>query len=164
MSNSRAIKIEAAYHEAGHAILAYASRFHRLVGQINLANYGQGAPSISLSKGKLSKEGKPLTQDVELDQDVAKDFALILVGGLVAKQLAKTFNEGIAPNAKCAEPDYNSLRQRLSDAGLPDHSRCFEFEAQDLLKLPWDQIQKIVELLMDQGFADAEDVIELLSR
>lgn len=157
------MKREAAFHEAGHAFLAYTSRFHRLYGQINLAEYGQGAAYISLSKEKLSKGGKPLTREVERDQDVAKDFALILVGGLVAEQLAATFHEDIVPNARCAEPDYDSLRQRLFDAGLPDHSHSFEAEAKHLLKLHWEQIEKIVKLLTDSGFADAEDIVEELS-
>ncbi len=82
------IKREAAYHEAGHAVLAERSKYHRFLGPIILSNYGSGAADISLSTGRLQSAGKITDKSAAKDKDVAKDFAVILVAGFVAEQLA----------------------------------------------------------------------------
>ena len=79
------IKREAAFHEAGHAVTAHRSRFHALVGPINLRQYGAGGIFVSLSKSKLQTAGKPTDASSQKDKEVAIDLAIILSAGLVAQ-------------------------------------------------------------------------------
>ncbi|MEF8762212.1 hypothetical protein, partial [Stenotrophomonas sp. A3_2] len=65
------IKREAGYHEACHAILTARSRFHRLAGEINLTEYGQGEIYVSLSRQKLLAAGKTPIAATAQDPEVA---------------------------------------------------------------------------------------------
>jgi hypothetical protein len=157
------IKREAGYHEACHAVLAERSRFHRLVGPVNLAAYGQGEIYISLSKQKLSAAGKTPTAAAAQDPEVARDLALILVAGYIGEQIAATFDNSIVPNLDCAVPDHELARQQLSAAGLSEDLANFEVEAHDLLKAEWSRVQVVADFLLQKISVEPEDILPLLT-
>lgn len=156
------IKREAGYHEACHATLAERSRFHRLVGAINLAEYGQGETYVSLSKQKLVAAGKPPTAAAAQDPEVARDLALILVAGYVGEQIAATLDNSIVPNLDCAAPDHELARQQLSAAGLPEDFSSFEIEARCLLEAEWPRVRLVADYLLQNVRAQPDDILPML--
>lgn len=127
------IKREAAFHEARHAIAAWKSKYHSLVGTISLADYGAGDTLVSVSKHKLQVGGKSLSTTIVEDPDVAKDFAVVLSAGLVAEQVAASKGENITANPQCAVPDHDLMKQQLAAAGLSKKFDKHEIVARQLL-------------------------------
>jgi hypothetical protein len=158
-----AIKREAAYHEAAHAILAHRSRFHALVGPISLEKYGAGEAFVSLSKSKLRAQGKPETLDVQRDPEVVRDLALVLVAGYVAEQIAAESDNALRPNIACAIPDHDLLRKQLSSAGLSEDFDQFEAQARITLKTEWALVERVAQHLFKSGGAEPETILALLS-
>jgi ATP-dependent Zn protease len=155
-------KREAAYHEAGHAVAADKSRFHALVGPINLANYGAGAIDISLSKSKLRAAGKRPVADSQRDQDVARDFAKILTAGLVAEQIASEKDKTLKPHPECAVPDHQLLKQNLNAAGLSKKFDRFEAESRRVLESNWNTVEKLARYLMEKEHATVDEIREII--
>jgi hypothetical protein len=147
--------MEAAYHEAGHAIIASRSRFHRVVGAINLGRYGAGEIYISLSKGKCAAAGKAPDQR---DPEVATDLAIVLSAGLVAERIAQAHDATIEPNPECAQPDHELLRQQLMGAGLPTEFGHHEDEAQRLLESQWELLDYLAQFLFRHRVVQPENI------
>jgi len=157
------IKREAAFHEAGHAVAAYRSRFHSIVGTIKLAEYGAGQADVSLSKKKLVASGKPANQAAQMDKEVAADLAVVYCAGLVAERIAERMELGLKANPKCAEPDHVSALQQLSAAGLSQKLDLHERAAERLLEKDWNLVAALAENLLASGSADAADVLAFLN-
>jgi hypothetical protein len=157
------IKREAAYHEAAHAVVTYHSRFHALVGPINLAKYGQGEIFISLSKSKLNAGGKPATPDARYDREVVNDFALILTAGYVAEQLAAESDETLKPNLGCAMPDHELLRQQLSAAGMSTKFDRAEADVREVLKSKWDSVERLANFLYEKCEASVDQILAVIA-
>jgi hypothetical protein len=135
------IERAAAYHEAAHAIVAHHSRFHALVGPINLASYGAGEIFISLSETKLKAAGKKTPPDAQKDTEVAQDLARVLTAGYIAEQIAAENDSKIIPNAECAKPDHDFLRQQLSAARLSLKFDRAEEGVREFLTSKWEVME-----------------------
>lgn len=158
------IKREAAFHEAGHAVAAHRSRFHNVVGQINLATYGAGEIYVSLSKQKLIAEGKPATPSAQLDKEVAKDLAVVLVAGLVAERLAQESDGDLKANPMCAEPDYHLMQQNLDAAGLSKKFNLHEEAAKIVLNSNWPLVDALAAYLFSEKTVASVSVHEFIEK
>lgn len=155
---------EAAFHEAGHAIAARRSKFHDLVGPINLQQYGAGEIFVSLSKSKLRAAGKSVGLSSQTDQDVATDLAVVLCAGLVAERLAEEQIPGIKANPTCAKPDHDLVRQQLASANLSTHVDSHETVARHLLESEWSLLTSLANFLYDNVASDPTDVIGFIEQ
>jgi hypothetical protein len=156
-------KAEAAYHEAGHAVLAHMSDFHVIGGPINLARHGYGGVVVGLSGTKCLAARKPATPDVARDPEVARDFAVILTGGYAAELTAAAFDPTLIPDLACAQPDYESVVEVLAAAGL---SRRFDrFQAQAMARLSeyWPQVERLAQYLRLAGQCSAAGAESIIS-
>lgn len=152
------IKREAAFHEAGHAIAAYRSSYHNVVGPINLAEYGSGEIYVSLSRKKLQAMGKAPDASSAKDKEVAIDLAVVLAAGLVAERLAEVREQGIIANPGCALPDHELMRQQLAEAGLSKKFDKHESTAAQLLEAEWALVRSLADYLHANTSAMPEDV------
>lgn len=157
-----AIRKEAAYHEAAHAVIAHYSKYHSLVKEINLMNFGAGEIFVSLSKSKCLRNNKPGDATARFDPDVAKELAVILCAGYRGEVIAAQKDSLVIPDESCSEPDYELAVQELKGAGL---SRRYNFHQQtgtELLMLHWDHVEILANKLFESSKMDAVDIIELL--
>lgn len=157
------IKREAAFHEAGHAIAAHRSKFHALVGPINLQQYGAGEVFVSLSKKKLQAARKPVTAASQTDKEVATDLAVVLCAGLVSEHLAEE-RAGLKANPNCATPDYELMKQQLVNAGLSARFDHHETSARQLLEAEWALLSCVADFLYSNVVSDPVDVIDLIEQ
>jgi hypothetical protein len=156
------IKREAAFHEAGHAVAAYRSRFHNIVGTINLEEYGAGEIYVSLSKKKLVAGGKPTDQSAQKDKEVAADLAVVLCSGLVAERMAEKSETGLKANPKCAELDHELASQQLSGAGLSKKFDLHEAAAVRLLEMEWNLVTALADHLFGKVSVDPVEVLAFI--
>lgn len=156
------IKREAAFHEAGHAVAAYRSRFHNVVGEINLSAYGAGEIYVSLSKRKLTAEGKPADPSVQRDKEVAKDLAVVLAAGLVAERLAQERDGDLKANPMCAEPDYILMLEHLNAAGLSKKFNVHEEAAKAVLTGDWSLVNALATYLFSELRVDPASVHQFI--
>lgn len=157
------VKREAAFHEAGHAVAAHHSKFHNIVGPINLEDYGSGEIYISLSKSKLAGHGKAADASSARDKEVVADLAVVLAAGLVAERLAEKREPGIVAIPRCALPDHELLLQQLAGAGLPEIIGPYEDQARQLLESEWGLVHKLAEHLLLHVSVPPEDAREFIS-
>lgn len=151
------IQYEAAIHEAGHAIAASKSKFHGIIGTINLQDYGAGEVFIFLSKSKLLSSGKMLNSSYQSDKDVVKDLAVVLCSGLVAERIAEE-KLGYKANPECAIPDYDFMKEQLRNAGLSQKFDFYEKISRQLLLANWPLVISLAEHLYTNNTIDAIDV------
>jgi hypothetical protein len=146
------IKREAAFHEAGHAVAVYRSRFYKVAGPINLEQYGAGSIDVGLNKNKLKSNGKPADKSAILDKEVNTDLAVILCAGLVAERIAERRIDGIKANPKCAKPDHEFLRIKLKEAGLSQKIDGYEKDAERLLEQEWNLVMALTNYLLEMTY------------
>ncbi|RBW56096.1 hypothetical protein DS906_13915 [Ruegeria sp. A3M17] len=157
------IKLEAAYHEAGHIVAAKRSIFHDVVGGVDLEAYGAGGTHISLSKTKLRNAGKIQSPSSQHDKDVAKDLAVVLTAGFAAEQIAAQKNLALTPNRQCADPDYDFLDDVLQNAGLSRKTDRAELAAHTLLTQEWEKVERIAALAFEKGGLSSAQLDELIN-
>ena len=158
------IKLEAAFHEAGHAVAAHRSRFHNIAGPVNLAEYGSGELYISLSRAKLQAQGKALSASAAKDKDVVVDLAVVLSAGLVAEQIAESRQQGITANLECAAPDHDLLQQQLAEAGLSKNFSIHERTARQLLEAEWSLVAALAVHLFERVSVQSGDVTAFIEQ
>lgn len=156
------IKREAAFHEAGHALAAHRSKFHNIIGSINLEDYGSGEIYVSLSKEKLQTQGKAPNISAERDKEVAADLAVVLAAGLVAEQVAEVREHGLTANIKCAVPDHKLLQLQLANAGLSKKFDIHQNTARQLLEAEWSLVVDLSNYLFENISAPSADVIAFI--
>lgn len=156
------IKREAAYHEAAHAVLAYHSKYHALVGGINLLDYGAGEVYASPCKSKCAAKGKPYDANARKDKDMARDIAIVLCAGLAGERLAAEHDSNLIPNPTCAEPDHELTEQVLQLAGLSKKYDHYEAQARDLLKLHWPTVDHLAKYLFEKISATPDQVLAII--
>ena len=159
-----AIKREAAFHEAGHAIAAYRSKFHALCGPINLMNYGAGEIFISLSKSKLRAAGKSIDNSIQKDGEIVDDLATILSAGLAAEYLAEPKVDGFKADPACAKPDHDLIRSQLSNANLSVCIAQYESTAIKLLDSDWSLVTSLANYLYDNPISSPNGIIAFIER
>lgn len=157
------IQREAAFHEAGHAIAAHRSKFHALVGPINLQQYGAGEVFVSLSKSKLQAAGKPVTVASQKDKEVVTDLAVVLCAGLVSERLAEE-RAGLKANPNCAVPDHDLMKQQLVNAGLSARFDRHESSVRQMLESEWALVSSLADFLYQNVATDPTDVIEFIEQ
>ena len=160
-----AIKREAAFHEAGHAIAAYRSRFHNIGGSINLQDGGAGEVNVALSKRKLQANGKPVDRlAAQLDKEIIIELAVVLSAGLVAERLAQEHVVGIKANPSSALHDHDFMRQSLAIAGLSKRFDRHEDAAKQILASQWDLVCSLATYLFEKQSVDSASVIAFIEQ
>jgi hypothetical protein len=142
--------------------VAHRSRFHRVVGRINLASYGSGDLYVSLSRSKCRGAGKAGDASDQRDPEVAVDLAVVLAAGLVAERVAQAHEQTIRPNPDCARFDHQLIVQQLEGAGLPKSLDPYEAEAKHLLESHWELLRDLADYLFRREMAEPEDVHEFI--
>ncbi|QQP96616.1 hypothetical protein [Lysobacter enzymogenes] len=158
------IQREAAYHEAAHAVLAHKSKYHAIVGEINLLDYGAGELYLSLSRSKCARGGKPQDPSAQRDKDVAQDFAVVLCAGLAGEIIASEHDKTLTPNPVAAEPDYDIMKLQLQKAGLSKKHDLYEKQAHELLKENWKAVDNLAKYLFTKQSAQPLEIIEIIER
>lgn len=156
------IKREAAYHEAAHAVLAHFSKYHTIIGDINLLSYGAGELYMSLSKSKCAAGGKPQDASAQRDKDVARDFAIVLCAGLIGEKIASTLDSTLTPNPECAYPDHVMVMQQLQIAGLSKKYDFYQLQARELLEQHWIIVDRLAEHLFANHSARPDQVVAII--
>ncbi len=156
------IKREAAYHEAAHAVLANPSKYHAVVGNINLSSYGAGEIYVSLSKSKCSAGGKPQDISTVRDKEVTKDLAIVLCAGFVGEQIAAQRHLALRPNPDCAQPDHTLVEQQLQTAGLSKKYDLYQSRARELLEKHWDTVERLSAYLFKNQSANPDQIATVI--
>jgi len=101
------VKLETAYHEAGHIVLAWFSKYHTIAGGIDLTKSSGQIPEIAVSKSKMSAAKKlPSKDTASNDYDVVREAAVIFTAGYQAELVAASINPSLAPDRGSADLDY----------------------------------------------------------
>ncbi|MDH5231603.1 MAG: hypothetical protein OEY38_16195 [Gammaproteobacteria bacterium] len=157
-----AIKKEAAYHEASHAVVAHKSKFHSLVGDVNLEQYGAGEIFISLSKSKCTAAGKKAAPETQKDKEVAKELAVILCAGLMGEEIAAEKDSSLTPNEQCSVPDHELAVQQLKMAGLSSKYDFHQNSAREILNQEWETVERLTAYLFENHSADPSKMAEII--
>lgn len=159
------IKKVAAYHEAGHVILAQLSRFHSAVNDIDLGEYGQGSAQISLSRHKLQLANLAADASSQRLPMVAVDLAVVLCGGYAAEELASQREPGITPDVSCSGPDFSLAIQQLATAGAQQQDLVqYCALAKEVLNMNWHYLHGLAGRLFELGVMSAQDAYDYLTQ
>ena len=146
------MSIIAAYHEAGHVVLAVASKYYSLkCGAhefVAIGAYGSGDVAIRLNSEKCRRNQK---EPIDTDPDIAREAAVIMVGGYVAEQIlfeAKERDMQFTPSEECSRPDLNMARDALGEAGIVD--------------INWEEYKGIARLQLDRYWENVRSLAERL--
>ncbi|OUJ14855.1 hypothetical protein HK27_13005 [Acetobacter orientalis] len=156
------VKKEAAFHEAGHAVAAHLSKFHAILGGINLENYGAGEIFVSLSRRKLVANGKAADASSARDKEVVADLVVVLSAGVVAERIAEMKDSDLSANPQSAEPDHELIKAQLESAGLPEKFDRHEEAAKRLLEENWDLVNELAEYLFENKSVEVVDLLEFI--
>lgn len=160
----------AGYHEAGHVVLAVVSNYYSLkCGRreyVALSAYGAGDVAIHLNPQKCKRHGK---EPLETDVDIAKEAAVIMVGGYAAEQVlfkVKGEDPQFTPSETCSRPDWSLATDALKKAGIyeVDREEYTAIAAQQLTHY-WANVTSLAERLLAEPEQrlesyDAEQMIE----
>ncbi|MCA1868492.1 hypothetical protein HW571_22715 [Agrobacterium genomosp. 3] len=156
------VKLETAYHEAGHIVLAWFSKYHTIAGGIDLTKGSGQIPEIAVSKSKMSAAKKlPSKDTASNDNDVVREAAVIFTAGYQAELLAASINRSLAPDRGSADLDYQIVDAVLTNAGLQWDMRLAEAAADDLLRRHWVWVEKIAQRAFERRRLTVEDLIDI---
>jgi hypothetical protein len=157
------IQLEAAFHEAGHAVITHRPKFHFIVGPINLQEYGQGEFFTALGKTQLKENGKDVDAATAYsDADVAVDLVIILAGGLVAERLAAEQDPVPKPNSGCARPDNEFIHELLKGARLPRKTEKYRAAAKAILTAEWQLVVDLAQYLVERESVDPQAIADFI--
>ena len=154
------------YHEAGHAVLAVASRFHNLVDILAVeAAYGE-AP-VAISRAKVKATGRPVEtcQDfvaAQADPEIAADGALVFLGGFSAER-RYCRETGVEPDPALSENDYFLAEHLLGLAGVQTSLEDLETESAKRVDALWPIISAFAEELNTRSLFDPIDALDFIT-
>ncbi|EKJ94770.1 hypothetical protein C241_15758 [Bradyrhizobium lupini HPC(L)] len=156
------VKLEAAYHEAGHIVLAWFSKYHTIAGGIDLTKGSGQIPEIAVSKSKMSAAKKlPSKDSASNDYDVVREGAVIFAAGYQAELIAASINPSLVPDRGSADLDYQIVDAILAKAGLQWDTRVAEAAAEDLLRRHWVWVEKIAQQAFEHRRLSVEGLIDI---
>lgn len=149
-----------AYHEAGHVVLAVASRFHSLpAGRVGVED-AFGEALVSLSRSKVRAGGRVEDLSAALaDPEVARDAAVVFFGGFAA-EVRYCEQVGVEPDPALSRNDAHMARVVLDGANtqLPD----VESEATNRVAELWPVITAFAEELHRLRSIDMVDALDFI--
>jgi hypothetical protein len=157
----------AAYHEAGHAVIAVASRFHCVYRDISVRTAYREAP-FSVSKRKLIAAGKSreLAQMLA-DPEIAAESAMVFLGGGAAAEKYCGKNCGAkraATTDALAKNDYEMTKTVLKDANIKTPLAALAPQAAEKVAELWPVITAFAEELFERKTIDCSEATEFISR
>lgn len=152
-----------AYHEAGHAVLAIASRFHSLpAGYVGVEDaYGE-AP-VSLSRSRMRAGGR--SEDIPAalaDPEVARDAAVVFLGGFAA-EVRYCEQVGVEPDPALSRNDVHMAMAVLGRAGVNAPLPDVEAEAANRVEELWPVIAEFAEELHRRRAIDTVDALAFIT-
>jgi hypothetical protein len=150
-----------AYHEAAHAVVAYLSQYHGLIGGLSLTSPETGDALIRLSRKKLLAAGKQVDNTALDDPEVRIDAAVIRLAGYAAEEHYASMHpdQDVEPNKSFSANDYAEARGLIGDAGV----RRLEPQVRALVSSEWAAIQALAAKLEAEGVLEAIDALDLLN-
>lgn len=155
-------QIEAAFHEAAHAVVAHTSAYFTLVGSVSIQNAGTGFTDIGLSRRKLTAASKPIDASVETDPLVASELAVILLAGLEGEVIAEELNPSLRADVDRSEPDVTLAVEKLEAASVTVNLEEFQREARRRLEANWPKVDALAHQLVSRGSLLAIDLADHL--
>ena len=154
-----------AIHEAAHLVMAYLSDFYFLQGAVYLVNHDVGETTVTLSKKKLGKAGKPLNPTVVQELEVALDAMRIYYAGLEAERIYCT-KHGFKLDDSYSKNDLNRIDEIALDI-IPSYNVSRNLviqQTKDKVLHNWQAIEQVSEQLLasPDGITDVIDVIMFL--
>ncbi|MFZ6732438.1 hypothetical protein ACO0LG_10985 [Undibacterium sp. Ji42W] len=156
-------ELAAAYYQAGIAVVAHHSKYHRVIGDITLLNFGSGETFISLSRSKCIENGMPPHEESKNDPDVSKDLAIILSAGTVAEHIGSESDANIKPSKNASGSEYMKAVEKIKNT---EHSQKYDFHhanARLELEKHWDSVERLAQLLFKNTTATSEDIDIILN-
>lgn len=152
-----------AYHEAGHAVAAIASRFHCVSRDVSLQN-GDSRSPFFVSKRKLIAAGK-LSElaDMLADPEIAIESAIVFFSGLAAERQYAESNGKAKQTPAAARNDYEMAKTVLRDAKIKTPVAVFETQAAEKVDELWPVIREFAEELLHRRTIDAGEATEFVS-
>lgn len=155
----------AAFHEAGHAVTAWNSKFHSISPcPVSVSDDGYGECFPILSKMKLVAGGKTPVLGVENDKDVVRDLALVLVAGRMAEQVLSEVDEEVRFDPTASNHDYGMLADKLRSAGLSQKTDLAEAEVVELLRRKWQVVTALANWFETERTVAGEDLYDWFER
>lgn len=152
-----------AYHEAGHVVLAVASRFHSLpAGHVGVED-AFGEALVSLSRSKLWAGGQAEDLSAALAHpEVARDAAVVFLGGFAA-EVRYCEQVGIEPDPALSRNDARMARAVLDRAGANTPLPDVEAEATNRVAELWPVITAFAEELHRLRSIDTVDALDSIT-
>lgn len=155
--------IEAAFHEAAHAVVAHTSAYFTLAGAVSIQNAGTGFADIGPSRRKLTAASKPIDASIDTDPQVASELAIILLAGLEGEIIAEERNTALRADVARSEPDICFASEKLVAATVTTDLDALRGEARERLVANWSKVERLAHQLIAQGSLLAVDVVDLLN-
>ena len=158
----------AAYHEAGHAVCAVASRYHNLVYPISVAGAGAfGEAPVALSRSKVQAGGKPTEVAAAVaDPDISADAAVVFLAGYAAEA---RYCRSVAGAGEAAEldrgpsnNDYRMAADALARAGVENTFHDLEAAATVRVEELWPVVSEFANELHRRRAFDPVDAIDFI--
>jgi hypothetical protein len=148
----------AAFHEAGHAVLAVASRFHNVVLPISIQD-AYGETFVSMSKTKVQASGRsPDVRAAQADPEIATDAAIVFLAGLASERRHCQDKA----DASLSRNDYTLAERVLGMANVRTPFAELEVEAAKRVDQLWPVIVEFAEELHKRQWFDAVEALEFI--
>jgi hypothetical protein len=155
--------IEAAFHEAAHAVVAHTSAYFTLAGTVSIQNAGTGFADIGPSRRKLTAAAKPIDASIDADPQIASELAIILLAGIEGEIIAEEQNTTLRADVDRSEPDICFAVEKLEAAKVATDLDVLRGEARERLEANWSKVERLAQQLIAQGALPAVDVVDLLN-
>jgi len=157
------MSIEAAYHEAAHAVLTARSKLHTLSGVVNIGGYGLGTGFSDAGPSRKKCAANGISESSAPNNAVVvREFVRILCAGYAAECEGKDRGLVLIPDINRSVPDFLEAQRQLRHLGLSEKLNGFHQEALDLVKHYWDDIQMVAAALESRQEIPASEVLEML--
>lgn len=151
-----------AIHESAHAVAAYISKYHFLIGDISLQSDDLGETFVSLSKKKVIAAKLPVDLNVIMkNKDVLTDIAVIFYSGYFAEVFYSKKNN-LKVDISFSKNDFNTVMELEKKGGINLDKDEINQITVKLIEENWNAIEALANVLENKKKILAVDVIELL--
>lgn len=152
----------AAFHEAGHAVAAHHSRFHRLSGNTRIYDGGGGVAPVNIDPEKMAAREAESILKRDFRLDIVRDWAGILFAGYCSTSIAERMGL-VRPNLPSgAGHDLDLMNRALKAVRLSaERTEIFKKILDDLLR-EWWAVERVADFLCTQRTATAQQVREMV--
>lgn len=147
----------ASHHEAAHAVAAYLSTYHGLLGNFSANADGSGDATVRLSRRKVTAAGIALL-GAEDHRQVRREGAMIRLVGFAAEVRLASMGDSLADRSMSGN-DYMEAERLIGQVHVEEVAR----EAGEFVESQWDAIADLAIVLEERGVLDSVDVLDILN-